>query len=194
MAKKKLISTHEQIDKLNYLTAIAKAAAAETELIKRLGALTIYAGEVDFYGIQAARLVEQIILKAAVAERKQPPFQPHDDTYFYDNQVSTRGILKGIEGVLPFRSVDPKEEEAARRVNELASRFLEAAHRFLNYRNAIIHHIGNPKNTLGDINGTCDKALSAFDDAVARHREFFEAAAPYRFGPRELEYFWGHRE
>jgi hypothetical protein len=194
MAKKKVLSTDDQIDKLDYLTAIAKAAAAEPELIKRLGALTIYAGEVDFYGIQAARLVEQIMLKAALAEEKEPPFQPHADTYFYDNQVSTRLILKGIEKLLPFRSPDPEEEEAARCVNELASRFLEAAHRFLNYRNAIMHHIGNPKNTLDDINGICDKALSAFDDVVGRHREFFEAAAPYRFGPRELEYFYGDRE
>jgi hypothetical protein len=193
MAKKKLLSTDEQIDKLTYLTTIANAAATEPELIKRLGAITIYAGEVDFVAIQVARLVEQIMLKAALAEGRQPSFQPHDDTYFYDNQIDTRLILNGIKELLPFRSGDPEEQEAAARVNELAGKFLKAAHGFLNYRNAVIHHIGSPKKTLDDINALCDKAIAAFREVWALQKEFFEAAAPYRFGPRELEYFYSSR-
>jgi len=194
MAKKKALSTDEQIAKLTHLTAIAEAGASDPDLIKRLGAVMIYAGQVDFIGIQAARLVEQIILKAALAEGKQPPFQPSDDTYFYDNQVSTRLILKGIEKLLPFRSVDPQEEEAVTRVNELASKFLAAAYDFLNYRNAIVHHIGSPRKTLDDMNGLCDKAIAAFRRVWNSQREFFEAAGPYRFGTRELEYFYGGGE
>ena len=194
MAKKKLLSTDEQIAKLTHLTAIAEAAASEPELIKRLGAVMIYAGEVDFIAIQAARLVEQIMLKAALTEEKEPPFQPHDDTYFYDNQVSTRLILKGIEKLLPFRSVHPEEDDAAGRVNQLTSRFLQAAHDFLNYRNAIIHHLASPKKTLDDIDALCDKAIATFHRVWDSQRDFFEAAGPYRFGPRELEYFYGDRE
>ena len=193
MAKKKLLSTDEQIDKLTYLTSIAEAGATEPDLIKRLGAMTIYAGQVDSIAIQAARLVEQVVLKGALAEGKQPAFQPHVDTYFYDNQIDTRRILHEVKKLLPFRSVDPEGEKAAARVNELAGKFLKAAHGFLNYRNAIIHHIGNPKNTLDDINALCDKAISASREVRACHREFSEAAAPYRFGPRELEYFYSGR-
>jgi len=193
MAKKKLLSTDEQIDKLTYLTRVADAAATEPDLVKRLGAITIYAGEVDFWAIQAARLVEQVVLKGAVAEGKEPAFQPHDDTYFYDNQIDTRRILHEIKKLLPLRSVDPEGEEAAARVSELAGKFLKAANGFLNYRIAIVHHMTSPKNTLDDVNSLCDKAISASREVRACHREFSEAAAPYRFGPRELEYFYSSR-
>ena len=70
MAKKKLLSTDEQIDKLTYLTSIAEAGATEPDLIKRLGAMTIYAGQVDSIAIQAARLVEQVVLKGGTSRRQ----------------------------------------------------------------------------------------------------------------------------
>jgi hypothetical protein len=190
MARKRRLSTNEQITKLNYLSEVADTAAATDDLIKRLGALTIYAGQVDFVAIQAARLIEQMVLKAVLARGEVPSFQPHDDSYFFDNRISTRVILKRIEEKLPFRSDDPQGDEAASRVNELASKFLEAAHIFLNYRNAIIHHVGSPKTTLEDVDGLCDKAILAFRQVWAAHTEFFQAAAPYGFGPKELKAFY----
>lgn len=62
---------------------------------------------------------------------------------------------------------------------------------FLNYRNGIIHHLGSPKMTLGKLNTLCDKAILAYEDLQHAHTAFCEALQPYRFGEKELQYFYG---
>ena len=56
----------------------------DSDLLTKLGAIVIYHGLVECFAIQAARLVEQIILKKQLYEKRQPTFVPHEDTWFYD--------------------------------------------------------------------------------------------------------------
>src|SRR5262245_5226675 len=97
-------STDEQIRKLEQATRLANDAASSPEVACRLGALVLYAGIVDFLVIQAARLIEQVVLKGQLAEGKQPSFRPNDDSFFYSKKVSTGSILKGIRKLLPFKA------------------------------------------------------------------------------------------
>ncbi len=60
--RKKVMSTDEQIAKLTEVERMAKEAAASYDIVRRIGAVTLYAGLVDFYTIQTARLMEQVIL------------------------------------------------------------------------------------------------------------------------------------
>ena len=53
----------QKIQKLEEATHLAAEAEKASEVDRRLGASLLYAGIVDFMAIQAARLVEQIVLK-----------------------------------------------------------------------------------------------------------------------------------
>jgi hypothetical protein len=187
----RILSSEEQIQKLQPAMRLANDASKSNDVDRRLGAFLLHAGIADFLAIQAARLVEQIILKSQLAEGKEPAFQPHSDTYFYDHQppISTRGILKGIGKLLPFQSPDPSHSDEAKRITELANQMIDAGVRFLNYRNPIVHHIGNPKKTLDDLTVLCDLGNVSFHEFRDSHKAFFEVAAPYRFGDREIQYF-----
>ena len=142
---KKILSTQEQIEKLGYLTKEANIASRSNSLISKLGSFTIYAGLIDFYAIQAARLIEQIILKSQLHENKKPTFKPHEDSFFYDEQVNTRRIIKVIKGYLPLKPSGETKLEDAQKVNACAKLLLDSFDKFLGYRNTLIHHIGNPK-------------------------------------------------
>jgi hypothetical protein len=186
----RVLSTEEQIQKLEPAMHLANEASKSTDIDRRLGAFLLYAGMVDFLAIQAARLVEQIILKAQIAEGKKPAFQTHPDTFFFDRRISTRRILKGIRKFLPFKSLDPSANEG-KRITDLANQMIDIGFEFLNYRNPIIHHIGNPTKTFEDIIALCDRANKVFHKFCKAHKDFFEAASPYRFSKKELEYFCG---
>ena len=181
----------EQVQKLELATRLVDEATKSTDVDRHLGALLLCAGIVDFMAIQAARLVEQIVLKGQLANNKNPTFQPHEDTYFYDNRVSTRVIFKEMRKLLPFSVADPASANKAAQVTELCRQMIEAGLKFLNYRNPVVHHIGNPKKSFDDLIALCEKSLSAspkFNDA---HRAFMEAAAPFRFSEKELIHFYG---
>lgn len=190
---KRILSTDEQIPKLKHATQLANTAATSPDIDRRLGALVLYAGIVDFLVIQAARLIEQIILKGQLAEGKEPTFQPHQDTYFYDSKISTGFILKGIRKQLPFHSPDLSTTSEADKSNTLATKMLDAGFDFLNCRNLVIHQIGNPERTFNQVIKICDRGIKAYHKFREAHKEFFEAAAPYRFGEKELEYFYGKK-
>ena len=87
-------NTEKQIDKLQSAMRLAEKAAVSSDVASRLGALLLYAGVVDFLVIQAARLVEQIVLKGQLSEGKTPSFKPNEDSFFYDKKVSTGRTLK----------------------------------------------------------------------------------------------------
>ncbi len=72
------LSTDEQIDKLNRATQLADRAQNSGNLVDRLGAFVLYAGMIDFSVIQAARLIEQMILKGQLTAGEKPSFQPND--------------------------------------------------------------------------------------------------------------------
>ena len=191
---KKSLGTDGQIDKLSQAMKMANDASTSKNYVERIGALTLYAGITDFLVIQAARLVEQIILKGQLADGGTPGFEPHEDQYFYDEQVSTRHTLREIKKLLPFKASNPAQSSQAERVTDLAGVMIDKGINFLNYRNPIIHQIGSPRTSFDKLLTLCDKAISAFQDFREAHQAFFEAAAPYRFGQAELDRVYGPKE
>lgn len=188
------LNTEGQIAKLDQATRLANEAAAASGIASRLGALVLYAGIVDFCVIQAARLIEQIMLKGQLAEGKEPRFFPHDDAYFFKRRVSTARILKGIRKLLPFKGSPGDDREEAVRGNELAETMIRCGLIFLNCRDLILHQIGNPPRTFEEVLGMVDPAIASFRSFMKAHKEFFKLAAPYRFGPKELGYFYGEED
>lgn len=186
-----MLNTDEQIKKLEAAENLADDASKSADVVRRFGAFLLHAGFVDFIAIQSARLVEQIILKRQLAEGRKPTFQPREDAYFYDRHVSTRTILKGIRRLLPFKSPASNGVEEAKRVTDLADRMIDLGFKFLDHRNLIVHHIGDPRKRLEDVVTLCDEANELYHRFRAVHTAFFEAAGPYRFSQKEVQYFYG---
>ena len=180
-----VLSTDQQIQKLNVLEKLVKNERG-TGLLAKLGSIIIYNGLVEFYAVQAARLVEQIILKSQLHEKRQPTFKPHDDTWFYDNQISTRRILKEIKRFLPF-----EDSTIGRKFDEEVRNFLKTANEFLNYRNSLIHRLASPRTDLVDIGHCCDRLIQIYHQVVQTHRIMSESLYPYRFSDKEIEFFYG---
>lgn len=186
---KRILTTDEQIEKLNLLDQIAKSAAKSPDLDRRLGAFVIHAGMVDFLAVQFARLIEQIILKGQISEGKEPTFKPRGDDFFYDNRISTRKILK--EGERLFGQLTAPDAGEEEKIKKSAQEFVETATAFLNYRNPLIHHIGSPEKSFENIKELCSKADAAFVKFIEAQKIFFDTAAPYRFGEEEMRRFYG---
>ena len=193
--RKKVVSTDEQIAKLAEVERMAKEAAASDDIVRRVGAVTLYAGLVDFFTIQLARLIEQVMLKSQLGAAEKPKFIPSTDSYFYDKRIDTRKIVKELrKNILPFRAGSVDSAVDAQQANILAETLIEKTEKFLNYRNEIIHHIGNPKMTFLKLNTLCDKVILAYEDFLRAHTVFFEVIGPYRFSEKELLYFYGIHE
>ncbi len=190
---KKTIPRNEQMNKIQTIMELAKKAAESSDFIQKVAAITLYAGLIDFDTIQAARLVEQIMLKRQLAQNRKPAFSPHEDSYFYDEQIDTRAIFGRIKDLLPFKSIGQENEKDADKANELTEELLKKTHKFLNYRNTLVHNTGNPKKTFESIIEICDKAIEAYQNFLPAHKEFFETLQPFRFGEKELRYFYGSR-
>ena len=187
-----ILNTDQMIEKLYEIRKLADEAVASEDSVRKLGGITLYSGMADFWAIQSARLLEQVILKAQLAEGENPTFKPREDTYFYDEQISTRRIVKEIKRFLPFKIPDPNKFSGdIQKINNLAKAYIENTEKFLNYRNPIVHHIGSPNMNWADIMKLVDKAIVAFKDMEEAHRLFFEIMQPYRFGPIEIKYFYG---
>jgi len=189
--KMKVLSTEEQIAKLQEATRLALDAAQSQDIVRRIGSFLLFSGMVDFLSIQAARLMEQIILKGQLSEGLKPGFNPHEDSFFYDKAISTRKILKELRRLVrTLSAVTPNQESEAEHIKKLCEVMVEKGLEFLNYRNPIVHHLGNPKKKFEEIVGITDKALKSYEGFREAHKAFFEAAQPYRFGKKELEYFY----
>jgi len=181
----KLLNTDQQIQKLNFLEQLAKDNL-DSELLAKLGSVIIYNGLVEFYAVQAARLVEQITLKYQLLEKRQPTFTPHEDTWFYDKQISTRIILKEIKKFLPFKDIS-----TGQKYDEEVRNFLKAANEFLDYRNSLIHRLASPRTDLEDIKHCYDNLIKIYQQVIRTQRIMFEALAPYRFSEKEIDFFYG---
>lgn len=186
---KKILSTDEQIKKLSNLQKIAATSVTSEKLTEKLGGIMLYAGLTDFYAIQSARLLEQVILKYELAQNKTPSFKPKNDEYFYDKRVSTRKIIKEIRKFLPV-SIAEGSSGDAQKSNEVAENYLVEVEKFLNYRNALLHHIGSPKVSEDKILKLIQKTVDSFHEMMRKHREFFETWQPYRFSLDEIKYFY----
>ena len=183
----KVLNTEQQIQKVNILEKLVKGEH-DTGLLAKLGSVIIYNGLVEFYAVQAARLLEQIILKSHLHKKKRPTFTPHDDTWFYDNQISTRRILKEIKRFLPFEDI-----KTGQKFDDKVTNFLKSANEFLNYRNSLIHRLASPRTNLEDVGHCCDKVIQIYQRVVETHRTMCEALASYRFSEKEIEFFYGKK-
>lgn len=191
----RLLTTNGQINKLQEATRLALDAAKSPDVVKRIGSFLLFSGMVDFLAIQAARLIEHIILKGQMAEGRTPTFHPHEDTFFYDRAISTRKILKEVRRLIGTLTVPaPDQEPEAKRVKRLGKEMVEKGLEFLSFRNPIVHHLGNPRKNFEDVVELSDKALKSYEVFREAHKVFFEAAAPYRFGDAELDHFYGKRK
>ena len=192
---KKLLSTDEQSKKFEQIMHIANEAAASDDLVRRIGAVTLYAGIVDFLTIQLACLIEQVMLKSQLAADEKPKFTPSTDSYFYDKRIDTRKIVNDIKkNILPFRAASTDSAVDAEQANILAKTLIKKTNKFLDYRIAIIHHVGSPSMTFQQWNKVCDKAIRAYEDFLFAHKAFFEVVQSYRFSEKELQYFYGIHE
>ena len=185
------LSIAEQIDKLSGLQRQAKNGLESDDLIKQLGGLTVYACLTDFYTIQASRLLEQILLKNELHQGGKPSFEPHDDSFFYDKRIDTRRIVKEITRFLPFGYPDKEPDKLLRQINQVAAEYMKRTKVFLNYRNEVVHRLCHPKITSAEIPLLIRKTEQSFLDMMEKHKEFFELLAPYRFGEKELDLFYG---
>jgi len=183
----KLLNTDQQIQKLNFLEQLVKGNH-DPELLTKLGSVIIYNGLVEFYAVQAARLIEQIILKTQLYEKRQPTFVPHDDTWFYDNQISTRRILKEIKRFLPLEDI-----KTGQKFDDKVINFLKEANEFLNYRNSLIHRLASPRTDLENIKHCCDELIKIYQQVIQTQRIMSEALGPYRFSEEEIDFFYGKR-
>jgi len=182
-----ILNTDQQIQKLAFLEQLAKGKH-DSELLAKLGSVVIYNGLVEIWAVQAARLLEQILLKSQLHEGKQPNFTPHEDVWFYDNQISTRTILKEIKRFLPL-----KDTKSGQKYDEEVENFLNEANEFLNYRNSLIHRLASPRTDLEDIKHCCDKLIEIYQQVVKKQGIMFETLGQYRFSEKEIEYFYGKR-
>jgi len=189
----KELNTDEMIKKLNILTDLAKEKVTSKNIIDRLGVVTVYSSMVEFDLIQAARLTEQIILKKQFLDGTVG-FEPHEDSWFFDQQIRSRKIISEIKKILPFKAVKPQDENVAKKVTESIEDFLSVADKCLTSRNLIFHHLVNPKKNLKDIEMEIEKTITNFHKVTEAHRKFFELAQPYRFSEKEIQYFYGNKE
>lgn len=189
----KELNIDETIKKLSMLTDLAKKKETSKNIIDRLGVVTVYSNMADFYLIQTARLAEQIILKKQFLDGNVR-FWPHEDSWFFDQQIKSRRIISVIKKILPFKAVKPQDEEGAKKVTELTKDLLSIAGKYLTSRNLIFHHLANPKKTLKDIETEIEKTITNFHKFTKAHRKFFELAQPYRFSEKEMQYFYGNKE
>ena len=184
------LDTDQQIDKLQQAMRLAEQAAASGETASRLGALVLYAGIIDFLAIQAARLVEQIVIKGQLAQGQQPAFMPNDNSFFYKRKMSTARILKDMRKLLPFADASGEKRGEPARVTKFAETMIGRGLAFLDHRDPLLHQIGNPSRTFDDVLGMVAPAIAAYHAFREAHKTFFEATGPYRFGPEEMEFLW----
>ena len=185
------LTTDGQIEKFNYLGKQASKIEKSASIVERIGAFTIHSAFVEFYLVQAARLIEQIVLKGQVRDGTTPTFEPHEDLFFFEKRVKPRMIIAGIKKMLPLRPKSPGSDKDAEIINELATNFTRSASRFLGYRNRIIHHICSPMESLESINSLLDSALEKYCEVKDWQKRFLDTAQPYRFGPVDFSYFYG---
>ncbi len=171
--------TEEQLSKLNRIQQLADAASRSPDIERRLGAFVLFAGLVDFQAIQAARLLEKIILKAQAITGATPTLHPHDDLYFYRKRIRTRHIFMEIRRFLPFGATSSATVNQAREITDFAEQMIDTGLRFYELRNPIVHRIGHPDISFEDVVRKCDRATVIFGEFQEATRRFFEAARPF---------------
>ncbi|MBI5133304.1 MAG: hypothetical protein HZA83_01190, partial [Thaumarchaeota archaeon] len=143
----------KQIQKIEKVLKLAGDAEKSEDICKRFGAFLLYAGLMDFFIIQAARLLEQIVLKDQLNKGQYPSFKPNEDIDFYRSynyKKSSRNILNGIRKMLPFKHHDPTHAKEAAQTTDLANKMIDLGLNFFHHRDRVVHHIGNPEKSFED--------------------------------------------
>jgi len=174
------LDTNDKIDKFNYLSKLAEEKT-RGNIADKLAASTIYAGQVEFLTIQAARLMEQVLAKGKLELKKDVTFNLHEDGYFYEKHngkfFTARYLLKGIKKLLPLKD---ENSQIATKINKQITDFIKAASIFLDKRNDVIHGLGDPNNSLDDIIKYCKESFELYKEVLEKSKIMFESLAPYR--------------
>ena len=112
------LNTDKMIEKLSTITKLAKDKEKSHDIVERIGIIAVYSASVDHVLIQAARLVEQIILKSHLAEGKEIKFQPHEDDWFYDQQIKSRRIMSEIKKILSLQAMDQNDINITQKISD----------------------------------------------------------------------------
>ncbi|MDH3779351.1 MAG: hypothetical protein OES15_00700 [Nitrosopumilus sp.] len=183
------LNQNEHFTKLDCFTKQAKKKENSENILVKLGVIAVYAASADFMLIQAARLAEQIILKSQLAEGKVNS-KPHDDTWFFDNQIRSRRITSEIKKLLPFKT--NTDEKKDRQINNIVKEFLSSSNDFLTSRNKILHHLLSPKGSIDEIGAYIEKTIKKFNGFRKINEEFVKILHHYRFGEKKIQYFYGN--
>lgn len=186
----KKLSTTDQIEKLESLIKKAKLREKSPNIVDKMGVVTIYSSAIDFALIQSARLLEQIVLKKELSVGI-PTFEPHEDDWFFDQQIRSRKIITEIKKKFPFTTPKSKDEDIVKKINKLGIEFLKESDKFLTFRNKIMHHLFSPKYDLNKILSTIEKTILQYHKVIETYKNFTSVVYPYRFGPKEIRYFYG---
>lgn len=132
------------------------------------------------------------MLKSHLAEGKEIKFHPHEDDWFYDQQIRSRRIMSEIKKILSLQALNQNDDDTAKKVSDLTQRFLRAGNKFLNLRNKTIHHLFSPKEDMEKIENEIEETISTYHQFMKLEVEFFELLQPYRFSESEIKYFYGN--
>jgi hypothetical protein len=186
---KKVLSREEFKEKLNVLSLGADSAIEDSDLMKRLGAIATYAAMSDFYAIQAARLIEEIILKAQLATTPITTFEPKGDSFFSDNQVRTRKILSEIKKYFLALRNSNIGDTMVDNISIAAQKYTDSTSSFLVLRNMILHNLCSKDKSIFDISSLVKDAGKKYLIMCESHKEFMLLAQPFRFSEKEIKHF-----
>ena len=77
-------------------------------------------------------------------------------------------------------------------INTKVKDFLSSANQFLTQRNKVLHHLFSPKGSIDEIEVCIDKTIKKYNEFLKIQQEFFKILQPYRFGKKEIQYFYGN--
>ena len=183
----KMLSTEENLTQINKFCEEAEEAISSDVFLNKLGGLTIFAGVVDFLCIQAARSVEQCVIKYDIANKRKYSFDegaPHEDNWFYDRRISTRSIIKNIR---KWSSSITSHEDIKKHVFDMC----ESGEEFLNNRNTAIHHVGNPRVSIEKMNESVTDAITEYKKFLKVFFLFQEKIRPFTFSEDERKLLYG---
>lgn len=182
-------SPEENKNLINEFSEDANQAVTSSEFVKKLGGLTVFAGIFDFLCIQVARAMEQAIIKIDWNQKRpfrvKDPGAPHEDSFFYDNHISTRRILKQVKGFLPHIT---SHDDLKKYIIDMCKHGED----FLNNRITAIHYVGNPRISRNKMEEAVENALFSYKQFITLFHDFRKEIHPFTFSEKEKTHFYKH--
>ncbi len=175
-------------EKIVYFNDLANKAILSESISEKLGGLTILVGLNEFFVIQTARALEQVITKGSLRNSLNVE-KIHSNDFFYDNKVYTRNILNEItKNILPF-NVEINSSDDIKEINNLGKDYISKSHDFLNKRNDIIHHLCNPKKSKEDIIISINITIESFNKLTLIHSKFMKKISPFVYSSEDIKLY-----